>query len=139
MNDKRQFFIPINGDKIAVTEEVYSAYYKLHRRERYLEERDRAKGKILYSEYDTAEILGEETVPDTESPGVEQAAIDAVMADKLHKCLTLLSHDERTLINALFFDGHSERAWAIQTATQRKTIAYRKRKVLAKLKHLLES
>ena len=52
MADKEKFFIPIEGKLIEVEENVYIAYYKMGRRERYLEERDQANGVLSYDALD---------------------------------------------------------------------------------------
>ena len=52
MADKEKFFIPIEGKLIEVEENVYIAYYKMGRRERYLEERDQDNGVLSYDALD---------------------------------------------------------------------------------------
>lgn len=49
MADKEKYFIPIEGKLIEVEENVYLAYYKMDRRERYLEERDKDNGVVSYN------------------------------------------------------------------------------------------
>jgi len=139
MKERQQFSIPANGQLVVVTVEVYNEFYKMDRRERYLEERDRAKGKILFSDLDPDEMRCEEALADADAKSVEQTVLDAIMVDKLQKCLVLLPDDERELINALFFDGYSEREWEAITGVPRRTIAYRKNKILSKLKKVLEN
>ncbi len=46
--------------------EVYRAYYSIERHTRTLDEKDIRNGKVLYSDLDTDELLGEEMVPDHE-------------------------------------------------------------------------
>jgi RNA polymerase sigma factor (sigma-70 family) len=138
MKDRNQFFIPVNGQLVVVTVEVYNEYYKMSRRERYLEERDLAKGKVLYSDMDADEMLGEEAIPDLETTSVEQTVLDAIMVEKLRKCLVLLSEDERALVDVLFFEGYSEREVASLIGISQKGVNKRKSKLLAKLKKLLE-
>ena len=40
MADKENYYIPVEGKLVEVEEPVYSEYYRMSRRERYLEERD---------------------------------------------------------------------------------------------------
>ena len=56
---------------------------------------------------------------------VETIVIDKIMAEDLHKALDKLSAPERELIDALYFQGVSEREYAQISGTPRKTIAYR--------------
>lgn len=67
MADKEKFFIPIEGKLIEVEENVYIAYYKMGRRERYLEERDQANGVLSYDALDHDGMVGQEIFQD---PGV---------------------------------------------------------------------
>ena len=49
----------VRGKPVEVSYEVYYEYHRMDRRDRYLEERDMAHGKTLYSNLDTSEVLGE--------------------------------------------------------------------------------
>lgn len=42
-----------------MTAEVYTAYYKMRRRERYLDESDLIHGKVLFSNFDREDLTGE--------------------------------------------------------------------------------
>ena len=56
MADKEKYFIPIDGELIEVEKNVYVAYYKMNRRERYLEERDKDNGVVSYNTIDSQGI-----------------------------------------------------------------------------------
>lgn len=137
--NKKKFFIRVDSQVVSVTEDVYREYYKMDRHERYLEERDIAHGRVLYSNMDTDEILGEETIPDMDVKSVEQTAIDEIVIEKLRLCLDMLPDKERNLVDALFFKGYSEREWSVISGIPRKTIGDRRSRILAKLKNLLEN
>ena len=139
MSANKQFFIRVKNQFVSVTEEVYREYYRMGRRERYLEERDAVQGRVLYSEMDTDEAPGEEMIPDMKAKSVEQTVIDKIMAENLHKCLDLLADKERELIDAIFFKGYTEREWSEITGTPQQTINDRKNRILGKLKKLLEN
>lgn len=70
---------------------------------------------------------------------VEETAIKAVMVEQLKGSLELLSVDEIEMINALFYQGFSEREYAKNTGVPQKTINDRKLRTLRKLKKLLEN
>jgi len=72
----------------------------------------------------------------TSSP--EEEVISKMEIEELYRCLDQLSSSEKELIDALFFSndgkGMSEREYSRRTGIPRKTIAYRKSKILEKLK-----
>ncbi|WP_066091109.1 sigma factor-like helix-turn-helix DNA-binding protein [Anaerotignum neopropionicum] len=59
------------------------------------------------------------------------------MVEKLYDCLSVLDKTELKLIKLLFFVGYSERELSKITGIPRKTISYQKRRILKKLKKLL--
>ncbi|MDA8229552.1 MAG: hypothetical protein M0T74_17990 [Desulfitobacterium hafniense] len=69
---------------------------------------------------------------------VEDAAVKAVMIEKMLDSLKLLAPEEQDLIEELFFKGKSERQVSVETGIPYMTIHDRKVKILGKLKKLLE-
>ena len=71
-------------------------------------------------------------------PSPEEKVIAGMEIDELYRCLDLLNDDERALFDALFFsnggEGMSERDYEKQYGVPRKTVAYRRAKIIAKLK-----
>lgn len=59
MADKEKYYIPIEGTRIEVEKVVYEAYYKMSRRERYIEERDENNGVVSYHAIEANGIDGE--------------------------------------------------------------------------------
>ena len=53
MAEKKEYRIKVQGQLVPVSEEVYFTYYRMKRRETYLEERDTANGVFYYSAMDT--------------------------------------------------------------------------------------
>ena len=141
MSENKQFYIHAEDQRVEVTEEVYRAYYKMGRRERYLEERDVAHGKVLYSGMDTDEMTGEEMIPDLNAVPVDESVCKNALIEQLRKHLDSLSESERELIDALFFsndgDGMTEREYSVISGIPQKTINDRKSRIFAKLKKLL--
>lgn len=70
---------------------------------------------------------------------MEDKILDNIMIEKLLKSLAVLNYDERNLIDAIYYQGKSEREVSAETGIPQKTINYRKRKILDKLKKLLEN
>ena len=70
-------------------------------------------------------------------PSVEEIVMDKLLLDELHAVLERLTDDERSLIDALFFRGISERELSRESGIARPTIYSRKNAVLKKLNNLL--
>ena len=83
-------------------------------------------------------LMGEnrQFVADQES--VVDAAVNAILIEKMLSSLKLLTPQEQELISELFFVGKSEHQLAAETGIPRMTIHNRKRRILAQLKKLIE-
>ena len=139
MAEHKKYFIRVPGALVEVSEGVYFAYYQEKRRNRTLEEKDERNGTISYDGLDTPELSGQEMIPDRDAVSVEDAAIASILRGELHRCLALLDEPDRLLIQALYFEGLSERKYAKQVGIPQQTISDRKRRVQARLKKLLEN
>ena len=137
MADKKQFFIPIEGKLIEVEEKVYIAYYKMGRRERYLVERDQKNGVLSYDALDQDGIVGQEMMNDPEADSLEELVMAKELKSKLHLCIEILSKSERELIQAIYFDGMSDSEYSKRINKTQQTVSYRRKKVLSKLKRLM--
>lgn len=92
------------------------------------------------SREDSLERLAEQEVQfATETEGVEETVLRRLQYAQLHKALSLLSDDERELIERLFFREQSEREVAAEMGIYHNAIHKRKNRVLAKLKNFLEN
>ncbi len=133
-----KLFIPIQGCLLEVVREEYTDFYRDKERWRYLQKLD-AKNSLLSldgftdSEGNPLDFIVDETV------NIAETAVNAVMVDRLNAALSFLSEGERELIQALFFDGLSERAYAGKKGVSQTTIGRRKNKILARLKKLIEN
>ena len=136
MAEQEKYYIRVpHGPLVEVTEEVYRAYHQ----GRTLEEKDQRNGLVSYDGLDTGELTGQEMIPDRESVSVEDAALGKVMLGRLRRCLALLEEPDRELIQALYFGELSERKYAKYAGIPQQTISDRKRRILARLKKLLEN
>lgn len=149
MFDKKIYGIRISGTYVEVSKEVYIAYYKGKRRMKYFEEDLKVENLIVDQEKETVTVIpsredsyerllenGTQLRDDT--PGPEDAVIRNMMVEKLRNCLNSLSDDELELINAIYCDGISEHEFAEKTGRLQQTINYRKKKILKKLRHMME-
>lgn len=138
MAEQKKYYIHVPGALVEVSEGVYFAYYQEKRRGRTLREKDKRNGAVSYDGLDTPELSGQEMIPDRGAVSVEDAAIANIMRGELRRCLALLDEPDRQLIHALYFEGLSERKYAKRIGIPQRTINDRRRRVLRKLKELLE-
>ena len=137
MADKEKHYIPIEGKLIEVEENVYIAYYKMGRRERYLVERDQKNGLLSYDALDQDGIVGQEMMNDLEADSLEDLVLAKELKSQLHRCIEILSKSERELIQAIYFDGMSDTEYSKRIRKSQQTVRYRRKKVLSKLKRLM--
>jgi len=148
------YTVTVDGENVEVSAEVYRAYAVAERKMEYMErdlKRDRvlqdADGKAVKDENGRPVELPEREVsleklvdedwdyPSSE-PSPEESVIGQLEISALYECLDLLEADERALIDALFFDGLTEREYAAKIGVTQKAVNKRKHKVLEKLKNL---
>ena len=137
MADKEKYYIPIEGKLIEVKENVYVAYYKMGRRERYLEERDAEQGVFSYDALDKGNLVGEEIFPDTSVDSMENMMLAKELVSQIHRCIALLPRGERELIQAIYFEGMSDREYAQKIKKSQPVVSRRHKKILSKLKMFL--
>ena len=68
------YYIKINGNPVPVTEEVYKAYCRGERKERYFRESDIRNQTLFYDALDTDEIRGSDMFGDPFAESVEETA-----------------------------------------------------------------
>jgi len=146
------YIITVDSVDVEVSAEIYKEYakigYKMEKMEfsikceRFLQD---ANGKAVRDENGIPVMLPEREVSldklikedwDYQSlePLPEDVVLDGLEIQKLHNCLDLLCYDERALIDALFFDGLTEREYADKLGLSKTAIHARKNKILKKLK-----
>lgn len=148
MAEREKYYIALDGQAFEVSKELYEAYYKGQRKEKYFthdlkEEHtrvDKETGRIftIPSREDSYErLLETEKQFAEEAEDVMETAIRAVMLEKLNEALHTLTDDEKAIIYALFYQEISEAELAKQLGIARTTLQSRKYKILEKLKNLL--
>ena len=161
-NQGKQYYIPVDGELIEVTEEVYRAYYQPIWNTRYHAQKNDecrctkaqlwkcdgicpscpyyAAGKKV--SIDTP-IGGEDddlTLGDTltdEAPSPESIAADRELLQALYAELERLDPDGKRICQ-LIMAGMSEREIAAAMGRRQSTVNYQKRKVLSMLREALE-
>lgn len=150
------YTIMVDGEKVEVIREVYTTYAQSERQLEYIEldlKRDRvlqdANGKasldgnglpIILPEREVSldKLMAEDWDFPSSAPPPEEVILKQIEIMELRQCLDLLDAEERVLIDALFFEGLTEREYSQRSGIPQKTINDRKNRILKKLFHLLK-
>lgn len=136
--------IRIGKELVAVSEEVYNEYYKMRRRERYME-RDIKTGRIdvdnennkvtfIPSKEDSVERLMEQGSDFAEQTSAEDIICDKAMLLILNTAMVELEGDEKKLIQDIYYKNQTTREIAEKESVSQPAIVKRHKKVLEKLK-----
>ena len=137
MADKNEYYIRVRGTLVLVTPEVYKACHQAKRRVKTLYEKDERNGLVSYDSMDTEDMLGEETIPDSDAASVEDIVEDKLLRERLYNCLLQLTTEEQSLIFELFFAQKTEREYAEILGISQKAVNKRRHKMLIKLRRLM--
>ncbi len=137
MAEKEHYIIGVKGKLVEVTPEVYYAYYRMKRQEEWQEEKKKDHNVMSYDALDTDDFVGLETIPDTDSPGVEEIVSEKDLKERLHQALEKLSQPEKELIQAIYVEGVTEREYAERYGISQMGANKRHRKILSKLRILM--
>lgn len=148
MAEREKYYIGLNGQTFEVSRELYEAYYKGQRKEKYFThdlkkehikvDKETGERIIIPSREDSYErLLEAEKQFAEDAEDVEDVAVRAVMLEKLNKSLHTLTDEEEAIIYALFYQEISEAELAKKLGIARTTLQSRKYKILEKLKNLL--
>lgn len=138
MAEDKQYYIKVKGKRVNVSKKVFkeSEYYR--RKERTQKEAGQAHGLISVDTFDTESLTGMERLYDPTVPSTEDLVLKRLDIEKLSTALKALPQREFEVIQAVFFEGKSERCFSRETGIPQRTINYRKHKALDKLKKILE-
>lgn len=123
-----------DGTIVEVTREVYLEWYQSRRRERYQKEQER---KYQVSSLEMLAEQGNILIGD--SDGVEDMVIREMCAEKLRSVMKELEEEDVYLLYLLFFAEVTVKEAAQICGCNRKTIANRRKRILAKLKEKLKA
>ena len=138
MADKEKYMVKIQGKLIEVSEDVYYAYFRMERQERWQEEKKQEHEVVSYDALDNGETNGAEAIQDMATPSMEELAIAKELNERLHHAVAALPKAERDLIRAIYFEGQTEEDYGKMTGMSQTGISYRRRKILSKLKLFLD-
>lgn len=132
------YYIKIKETQVPVTEEVYKAYCKGARKERYFRESDIKNQLFFYDALDTEELNGSEMFWDASAESVEDAAEKNILIEKLKHNISQLSKEDKELLSRLYVYGDSLRRAAKTMKVPATTLQARHQRLLKKLKKILE-
>ncbi|RFU67138.1 sigma-70 family RNA polymerase sigma factor [Peribacillus saganii] len=139
-------FIRIGKEKVPVSEEIYKEYYRMQRRERYME-KDIKVGRIdVEAETGTAIFIPskEDSIDRLMDQGADfedDQMIEDILCDKatlliLQEAMAELNQEEQELINAIYYENQTLREVAKEENISQVAVFKRHKKVLDKLKKL---
>lgn len=108
--------------------------------ERIIMDQETQEIRVIPSREDSYERLIEKEVPFlAEGEGIEEQVIQKLQHEMLHKALSSLSEEEEKLIHLLFFEERTEREVAKSMGIYHNAIHKQKKRILRKLKNILEN
>lgn len=135
---KKNYIIYVNNVAIKVSHEVYKTYWKSVERERYLDKLAQKYELELDHVIDGYEANTIEYKLIDDKDPTRSEAMKLEMIDLLLKRIKTLPVDEQRLIQAIYFDELTQTEYAQITNTSQQIISYRNKKILKKLRKLLE-
>lgn len=123
-----------DGTVVEVTREVYLEWYQSRRRERYQNEK-----KQKYSVFSLEALSEKGMMPDGLADSPEDTVIRKMCVQKLQSVMEELAEADAYLMYLLFFEEVTIKEAAQICGCSRKTIANRKKRILAKLKEKLKA
>ena len=138
MADKEKYMIKIQGNLIEVSEDVYYAYFRMERQERWQEEKKVEHNVLSYDALDDPETLGIDNIMDVTAPTLEEVAEAHELRDRVRHAVALLPRAERDIIRAIYYEELTERDVAESEGVSQNKIFKQRQKALAKLRLLLD-
>ena len=135
-NEQRKYYIPIDGKYYETTKEIYEVYYKMDRRERYLEERDIKKGVKTFSDISNSIYTADEIIGDA-GVDVSDTAITNIYIEAVLEAISFLDEEDQLLIQELFFYGKTERELADDIGISKTALHFRKNRALERIRKQL--
>ena len=127
----KEFYIRINKEDIHVCKEVYDAYMRPAWRE-WKQRQTSAK-----REQSLETLVAFNLEPVDPRSLLEEIVEDGMMLDALLDSLSRLSSDDRAFVQAIFFDGKTERAVAKEFHVSSATVNKRKHRLIVTLRNFI--
>jgi len=133
---EKEYTLLVGRKRIPVSEEVYKAYYQCRDQEKYLDKL--ADRNNISLDNCVEEGVSVEYRISSAERSIEDDIVDRELIEKMRRCLSMLDLSEKQLIESLFFEDLSERQFSKRSGIAQKTINDQKRRILSKLKKLME-
>ena len=130
-------FILVQGYLLETSKEFRDDFQRDKDRYRYIRKLDAQKKLLSIEAFDTEDENGIDLI-DSSTESIAELVADKMMIEKLYQSLEFLDNDERILIDALFFQGMSEREYAAVLGVYPNAVHKRKTRILEKLKKILK-
>ena len=134
--DKREYYIYIRGKAVAVSEEIYKAYWKITEHEKYLQRKDWKHNVISFSALDHDGHFVDNIID--EKIDLEKIVEVKMQIEELNKALATLTKEERELMEAIFYKEESLRSISRREKVTHQAISGRRDRILEKLRKILE-
>lgn len=136
MSENKKYTLVVKKQRAEVSEDVYRAYHKEREAERY-------QRKLIHQNELSLERFQEDGVNADYlivrvQPDIVDKLIQREQLQALYLALRLLSVEERSLVEELFFNEKSESQLARSIGVNQSTVSRRLAKILLKLKDLME-
>lgn len=137
MSENKKYTIVVKRQRVEVSEAVYRTYHKEREAERY-------QNKLIHQNELSLERFREDGVNIDYlivrvQPDILEKLIHQEQLDALWSALQTLPEGERFLIDELFFNEKSERELSEMISVPQKTINDKKKRILLKLRRLIEN
>lgn len=134
----KSYSIRIGKDSVPVSKEVFDAYTRMRRHERYLKEADSRAGVIL------DHLLSEEGFPAETNPfegyeNIEEIAISNILCKQLLNALMELRDMDRLIIQLLYLLEKNEREVARFIGISRRSLRAHRDRILILLRRYMNS
>ncbi|HEL1201795.1 TPA: sigma-70 family RNA polymerase sigma factor [Streptococcus equi subsp. zooepidemicus] len=134
--DKREYYIYIRGKAVAVSEEIYKAYWKITEHEKYLQRKDWKHNVIPFSALDHDGHFVDNIID--ERIDLEKIVEVKMQIEELNKALATLTKEERELMEAIFYREESLSSISKKERVTHQAIGKRRDRILEKLRKILE-
>ena len=134
--DKREYYIYIRGKAVAVSEEIYKAYWKITEHEKYLQRKDWKHNVMSFSALDHDGHFVDNIID--EKIDLEKIVEVKMQIEELNKALATLTKEERELMEAIFYKEESLRSISRREKVTHQAISGRRDRILEKLRKFLE-
>lgn len=135
--DKKEYYLYVKGKAVAVSEEVYKAYWNITEHEKYLIKKDCKHNVIPFSALDHDGHFVDNIID--ERIDLEKIVEVKMQIEELHKALATLTKEERELMEAIFYREESLRSISRKEKVTHQAIGQRRDRILEKLRKILEN